>query len=323
MITADRHFEHLLLIAQDALQFQHALARHDHLLARFAPFRQIHLAQCQTMAVSRDRSQRFRRRFQQKPVQVITDVLLRHREMRLLEQPLEVLLRQLQRLLRVDFLDRRELSRRQRRQREATLARPHRHPFAVEVERHLDAFRQRAADVEQLATRDRDFAVALHVHFGRCDQLDFEVRGRHRQPAALRRQQHVREDRHRLPAFHDADDGLQRAQDGFALGNDLHRDVSGRVLLISILLIFSITIVSSTAQACAERLFPQRSADSCRQYNPCKDNDRRSTCRQPVDEMCTAFPPPVVHSFAHINPRAFSTGSGNPRSCASATRAVP
>ena len=102
------------------------------------------------------------------------------------------------------------------------LLRAHQHAFAFERERDFRAFRQGAADVEQLASRHGDLAVALHVDFGRRDEFDLEVRRRDREPTALRRQQHVRQDRHRLLALDHADDGLERSQDGFTLRDDLH-----------------------------------------------------------------------------------------------------
>ena len=139
------------------------------------PCRQLSLAQRQTMSVGRHARSSFADSFEQHAVEVIAHVLLRHREMRLVEQPLEVLLRHAERLLGVDFLDRRKLGRRQGRQREAALAAPGRHALAFERQRDLGAFRQRAADVEQLAARHRDLTAALHVDVRRRDELDFEI----------------------------------------------------------------------------------------------------------------------------------------------------
>jgi hypothetical protein len=107
------------------------------------------------MAVSRDRSQHFRRSFEQKAVQVVAHVLLRHREMGLVEQPLEILLgscRVCSALISsttgnsaagsVDSVKRLLRAR-------TSIRSP------SEVQRDLDgAFRQRAADIEQLAAGD-------------------------------------------------------------------------------------------------------------------------------------------------------------------------
>jgi len=66
-------------------------------------------------------------------------------------------------------------------------------------------------------------------------QFDCEVRRRHRETPAFRRQQHVGEDRHRLPTLDYADHGLQGSKDRFALRNDLHLDASGNNSLIRFL----------------------------------------------------------------------------------------
>ncbi len=71
--------------------------------------RQIHFAQCQTMAVSRDRSQHFPVRFQQHSIQVIANVLLRHREVRLVQEAPEIRLREIQCLLLRQLIDDREI----------------------------------------------------------------------------------------------------------------------------------------------------------------------------------------------------------------------
>src|SRR5688572_10685515 len=83
VIATDRDVN-LTLCTQQSLQFQDAFSRDDHLLTGCLGW-QIHLAQCQTMAVSRDRSQHLTVRFQQHSIQVITDVLLGHGEMGLVE----------------------------------------------------------------------------------------------------------------------------------------------------------------------------------------------------------------------------------------------
>src|SRR5688572_11475672 len=174
--------------------------------------------------------------------------------MGLLQQVLEVLLRHLERLLGIDLVDGRKLTSGQRRQRKAAALCTQQQPFALEGDGDLRALGQRAADVEQLAAGDRDFAIALYVDLRARDKLDFEIGSRRRKLAAFRGEQHVGEYRHRLSAFHDPDHRLQRCKNHFALRNDLHLCYSK-----SCIYLYLITVVSSTAQTCAEPNFPERS----------------------------------------------------------------
>src|SRR5207253_2454930 len=95
--------------SEDPLQLQNALARHDDLLLPAVGILQQHLADRQAMPIGRDRSQRLPIRFEEQPVQVVANVLLRHREMRLVDEPAELALLETQRLLRIDLLDDREI----------------------------------------------------------------------------------------------------------------------------------------------------------------------------------------------------------------------
>ena len=167
------------------------------------------------MAVSRDRSQRFPVRFQQHAVEVIADVLLRHREMRLVEQPLERGLRDGQCLLRTDVLDRREVAAGsvasvKRLLPERTVAR------SPSIETVTCAFSGNARTMSSsLRPGTVTSPACCSVTFGLRDQLDFEIRRRDRELLASADDQHVRQDRHRLPPLHHADDRLQAARGSF------------------------------------------------------------------------------------------------------------
>src|SRR3954471_11657591 len=104
--------------AQNALKLKHTLARQDYLLVRLCLALELRLAQRQAMAVRGNRTQRFAIGLEQKSVQVVANVLLCHRKVRLVDQTSKVALGQCQRLLCIDFFDHRKLRSRQRRQRE-------------------------------------------------------------------------------------------------------------------------------------------------------------------------------------------------------------
>src|SRR5688572_24482955 len=237
--------------------------------------------------------------------------------MGLLQQVLEVLLRHLERLLGIDLVDGRKLTSGQRRQRKAAALCTQQQPFALEGNGDLRALGQRAADVEQLAARDRDFAIALHVDLRACDELDFEIGSRYRKLTVFRGEQYVGEYRHRLSAFHDPDHRLQRCKNHFALRNDLHLCYSNSCIY---LYLYLNTVVSSTARTCAEPNFPER---------PCaitRGVTKLTTTISPVGGLwmkCGPAYKPNHPQLCNIIQSRFSTGSDSPRSSASASRAAP
>ena len=198
--------------AHEPLQLQDALARHDNLLlVELAPIH-LCLAQSQPMAVRRNTPQVLAAGLQEHAVQVIANVLLRHREMRFLDQSCERALFDRDCLPGLDVFNCWKLCRRQG--CEAELASPgtNRRFFAGDAEMNIGSLRQRPAYIKQLASRYRDFTVRFDIYFRLGNQLHLQVRRRDRQLALFGDEQDVREYGHGLPPFHDPDNGLQGLQ---------------------------------------------------------------------------------------------------------------
>jgi hypothetical protein len=68
----------------------------------------------------------------------------------------------------------------------------------------------------QLARRYGDLALSPGSGSVMRPMSSTSVRTRQRQPVAIERDQHVRQDRQRLAAFHDTGDQTQGLQQGFA-----------------------------------------------------------------------------------------------------------
>jgi hypothetical protein len=207
VIATDRDLDVALAIEQ-ALQLEHTLAWQDDLLqiARLAG--KLHLTPGQPVPIGCHRAQRLAVGFQQRAVQVVAHVLLCHREVRLIDQAPAVVGADLQRVLRIDVFDDRKLARRQAREREAAAAAAQHHLLAFARQGYIGLLGQRAHDVEQLATRDGDLAGLLHADLSGGDQLDFQIRTGDAQLLLACTEQHIRENRHRLPSLNHADDAL-------------------------------------------------------------------------------------------------------------------
>ena len=107
------------------------------------------------MAVGRDRLQRALGDDEQHAVQVVADVLLRHREFGRLEKPAEFALRQRQRLhLILADADARVIGRRQRLQVEARAAGAKRHAVGGAVDGQLRIIGKGAQEILQLPRGD-------------------------------------------------------------------------------------------------------------------------------------------------------------------------
>ena len=171
----------------------------------------------QPMAVGGDRLQRALVDDQQHAVQVVADVLLRHRELDELEQRAQVLLRQRQRLqLLAAQADPRIVGGGERLQVEPRASGPDRHLVVADVDVERGVVRQRAQQILQLARADRDGLAVLARQRAVRGDLHLEIRRRHVQAAVALFEQHVGEDRQRVPAFNDAGHGLQRFQERIA-----------------------------------------------------------------------------------------------------------
>jgi hypothetical protein len=92
----------------------------------------------------------------------------------------------------------------------------HRHAAAghVDVERRVVG--QRAQQVVQLARRHRGRDPGLRRSVGKRGDLHLEIGRRELERAVLRLDQHVREDRQRVPALDDAGDRLEGLQERVA-----------------------------------------------------------------------------------------------------------
>ena len=221
VISADRQVDRALG-AEASLQLEHTLARHDDLLLRLHRRLEADLAHRQPMAVRRDGPQELALRFQQHAVQVIADVLLRHREMRLVDQTTEIRLRYRDRLLGVDLIDHREFRGRQTREREAALAAFHGHAIRFRADGHLRAFGQRAKNIQQFTARDGDVSGLDHLRVACGDEFNLEVRPRDAEAIVARHEQHIGQHRHGLAALNDADNALQGGENLFARRGQLH-----------------------------------------------------------------------------------------------------
>ena len=144
-------------------------------------------------------------------VEVIADVLLRHRELGELDQRAELALRERQRLqLLLPDADARIVARRERLQVEARAPRAHRHLAAGGVDVDLRIVGQRTQQVLQLACADRRRAAVLAREFRDRGDLHLEVGCGDVQLAVALLEQDVGENRQRVPAFDDSRHGLQR-----------------------------------------------------------------------------------------------------------------
>jgi hypothetical protein len=174
------------------------------------------------MAVGRDTPQRMLAQIEQHAVEVVPDVLMRHREARSLHQRLECRFGQRDALDQLDVVDDGEFRRRQCRQREAASSRADDRALAglLELDRH--AIRQRAADVEQLARRHGHFAGVEPLRFRARHHLDFEIGSGERDTVRIDVDQEIRQHGQRLPPLDDTDDLLQAPQEGFSLDAESH-----------------------------------------------------------------------------------------------------
>jgi hypothetical protein len=171
------------------------------------------------VAVGRDRLQRPLVDDEQHPVEVVADVLLRHRELDRLQEPAQVLLRQRERLhLVLPLPDARIVGGRQRLQVEARAPGAHRHPASrgVDVERRVVG--KRPQEVLQLARGDGHRLRLAPGQLRMRGDLHLEVGGRHVEAAIAVLEQHIRKNRQCVAAFDDARDGLQRFEQRITRG---------------------------------------------------------------------------------------------------------
>jgi hypothetical protein len=150
----------------------------------------------------------------QDAVEVIADVVHRHRERDLRQQALERLLRHREHGAEAGrFLHQREVFGRHALQREAALATLEDEFAAGVFEADRLVGRHGAQDVDQLARAQRGGEVAVvAIEGGGGADLDFEVAGGQLDLRTGLAQQHIGEDGQRVAPFDDAGDGLERCQ---------------------------------------------------------------------------------------------------------------
>ena len=217
-LKVDRTFTGL----EQTLQLKHALAWNDDLSTRRDLRRQLGFGQRQAVSIGRHTTQRLVANIEQEAVQVIPDILVRHRERGTRNQVLERRFRQTDLLNQVDIVDHRKFTCRQGREREPASTGADRNAIPVLLDLDLGPIRQCAADVEQLARRDRHFTLNKIVRRSPRDHLDFEIRTGKRDTVGRNTDQKVREHRQRLTSFNDANHLLQRLEQGFARKNETH-----------------------------------------------------------------------------------------------------
>ena len=212
LVRSDRERYRLVAIAQELDQLDHGLARQDRLDRSVV---RPQGARCvrQPMAVGRDDAKRRAVDGEKHPVQVIADVLHRHRELHQAQGVLQGLLRQREHLRRITRLDHpREIRRRESLEVEAALARAHRHAAFLRLDGDLGVLWQGPQDVVELARTHRHRSLRRCRELGLRGDLDFEVGREEFHTRARSRNQHVRQDGKGMPPFHDSRDLRERSE---------------------------------------------------------------------------------------------------------------
>src|SRR5210317_558305 len=151
-ITVPRH---------QALQFQHAFSWHDHLLLIEVISFELRLTKRQPMTIRRNRPKLFSPGLKQHAIQVIANILLSHRKVRLVDQPPERRLAHRYRLASLDVFYNRKFGCRQGYQVETAFAGTNREFLPAQAHINFRAFWQSPANIQELAPRYRRFTVRL------------------------------------------------------------------------------------------------------------------------------------------------------------------
>ena len=161
------------------------------------------------MSVRGNRPYRVRGQLQQQAVEVIADILVGHRELRVANQVTQV--RDADRELRggIEAAHAGELGRWQRGKHEAASPGLDFDLRRTRLELDDRFRRQAAANVEQFARWHRGGSLLADRCFAVHGDLDFHVRAEQVQTAVFRAHQHVAQDWQRLAPFDDVRDGLE------------------------------------------------------------------------------------------------------------------
>ena len=231
LVAGEHDLERVVVVGELAGEFEHGLARQDGFGALFHRRVEVGRGVGQAVAVGGDHAQLAAVGDDQQAVEVVADVLLRHRVRHLGELALEGAL--------ADGEARGGVGRRvqarvvgggQGLELEAAAAGLDGEALVVEREADLGAVGQGAQDVLQLARTDGDRRIfAADVAAGCGADLDLDVGGEHRELVAMLLDQHVGQDRQRVALFDDAGNRLQRGQERIAGGGEQEHGVrSGR-----------------------------------------------------------------------------------------------
>ena len=164
--------------------------------------------------------------FQQQPGEVVANVLARHRELGEIDQALQLVLRYGEHRFIRNLLRGRIVARRQGGQRESASSRANMSPVGVidfEIDPRLG--RKRLTDIDDLAGRDRDFAIGRIIDRHPRLQLHLRVRRGERQHAVARSDEYVREDRERVPLLDDPPNREQRGEQHLSVNSEFHGSI--------------------------------------------------------------------------------------------------
>ena len=161
---------------------------------------------------------------EQQAVEVVPHILLRHGEGRAFDQFLQRRFRYRDPFGGFDLVDRGEIVGGQTGQAEPAATGLHPDLVAALADGDLAAIGQGAHDFEQLARRNRGFAVLGFIHRHPRHHLHFQIGTSQRQLAVLHPHQQVGQHRQGLPTFDHVDHLCQWLQQDFALQGEPHVD---------------------------------------------------------------------------------------------------
>ena len=222
MAVADLQLQRILAVAQQPPQFEHRLAWQNHLDIAACARLLLGIAQRQAVAVGGHRADPVTGHLQQQAVEVVAHVLVGHGEGGLVDQPLEHPFGKAQPFAGRRGLDAGIVLRRQGAHGETAAAGAQGRLVALDVQGDVRTLRQRLADVHQLARRQGELQLSVHLRGGAGGQFHLQVGGGEPDRARGRGDQHIGQDGQSLAAFHHAARFQQGTEQLFPVGLDLH-----------------------------------------------------------------------------------------------------
>jgi hypothetical protein len=195
----------VVALGEKLRELEHRFSRHDDLLPRQLGG-ELERRKSQPVAISRHELEAAVLHHHEKPVQVIADVLLRHRVLHEAKQVTQLALAERKaRALPRGLRKPRKILRGQRLQRKAAFAGAHEEPLVLLLQGHLRILWQRAQDIDELARPD---GKRSRLGFGRqCrarGNLNLDIRSKKSKRLSATVNQHIGEDRQRMAALDDA-----------------------------------------------------------------------------------------------------------------------